>query len=106
MRSWYGSHNSIWSSQLLRTEALRAGARLGIGSDIIEDALETVSLVLPSPSTFSAAGRLLPMALRSFDALHLATAVEIGADLQGMVAYDERLIEATRARGIAVYSPR
>jgi len=48
----------------------------------------------------------LPETLRSLDALHLATAIEIGDDLEGMVVYDDRLIEAARAASITVLSPR
>jgi len=105
MRAWFTSHEAIWSSQLLYTEALRAGSRLGIGTDLVEDALDTMSLVLPSVTTFSTAGRLQPSALRSLDALHLATALEIGDDLEGFVAYDARLVDAARAASIEVVSP-
>jgi uncharacterized protein len=105
MRSWFTSHDAIWSSQLLYTEALRAGARLGIGTDLVEDALDTVSLVLPSATTFSTAGRLQPPVLRSLDAVHLATALEIGDDLEGLVAYDVRLLDAAREASIEVVSP-
>jgi predicted nucleic acid-binding protein len=34
--------------------------------------------------------------LFSRDALHLATAMEIGDDLEGIVIYDERLADAAR----------
>ena len=105
MRSWFTSHDAIWSSQLLYTEALRAGARLGIGTDLVEDALDTVSLVLPSATTFSTAGRLQPTMLRSIDAIHLATALEIGDDLEGLVAYDIRVLDAARRASIDVVSP-
>jgi hypothetical protein len=105
MRAWFTSHDAIWSSQLLRTEALRAGAHLGIGTEVVEDALGTISLVLPSVTTFSTAGRLQPPELRSFDALHLATALEIGDDLEGFVAYDARLVDAARAASLQVVSP-
>ncbi len=105
MRAWYASHSPIWSSQLLHTEALRAGVRLGIEIAIVEEALDTVSMVLPSVTTFFAAGRLLPPELRSLDALHLATAIEIGDDLEGLVAYDDRLIGAARAASIEVITP-
>ncbi|MHB1534472.1 MAG: type II toxin-antitoxin system VapC family toxin [Acidimicrobiales bacterium] len=94
MRKWFRSHAPIWSSQLLYTEALRAGARLGIDIDVVHAALDTVSMVLPSAATFFAAGRLMPVALRSLDALHLATAIEIGDDLEGLVTYDQQLTEA------------
>ena len=106
MRTWFLSHDSVWSSQLLRTEAIRAGSRLGIDAEVIEDALETVSLVLPSVATFFVAGQLPPLSLRSLDALHLATAMEIGDDLEGIVAYDERLADAARAANLEVFVPR
>jgi predicted nucleic acid-binding protein len=48
----------------------------------------------------------LPPSLRTLDALHLATAMEIGDDLEGMVAYDDRLIEAARSASIKVLRPR
>lgn len=106
MRTWFSSHDSVWSSQLLHTEALRAGVRLGIDADVIEGALETVSLVLPSVATFFVAGHLSPPSLRLLDALHLATAMEIGDDLEGIVAYDERLTDAARAASLEVFAPR
>lgn len=106
MREWFSSHDSVWSSQLLHTEALRAGMRLEIDANVIEEALESVSLVLPSVATFFVAGRLLPASLRSLDALHLATAMEIGDDLEGIVTYDERLADAARAASLEVIVPR
>jgi predicted nucleic acid-binding protein len=63
MRECFSSHDSVWSSQLLHTEALRADMRLEIDANFIEEALETVSLVLPSVATFFVAGRLLPSSL-------------------------------------------
>ena len=41
----------------------------------------------------------------SLDALHLAAAVEIGYDIEGIVTYDERLAEAARANGIEAIAP-
>ncbi len=105
MRLWFRSHSPIWSSHLLHTEALRAGMRLGISNDSIEDVLDAVSLILPSSTTFLVAGQLSSSTLRSLDALHLATAMEIGSDLEGMITYDDRLIEAARSTSIKVYSP-
>ncbi|MHB1640964.1 MAG: type II toxin-antitoxin system VapC family toxin [Candidatus Dormibacteria bacterium] len=105
MRRWFLAHSPIWSSQLLWTEAARAGTRLGIGREVVEAALDTVSLVLPSVRTFFEAGRLPPPGLRSLDAVHLATAIEIGDDLEGMVVYDDRLIEAARAASIPIVTP-
>lgn len=105
MRDWFSTHDSVWSSQLLQTEAIRAAGRLGIDRALVEDALETISFVLPSVTTFYSAGRVLPATLRSLDALHLSTALEIGDSLEGMIAYDERLIEAARLASIEVVTP-
>ena len=105
MREWAVIHDSLWSSQLLRTESLRAASRLDISDDAVEIALESVSLILPSVATFYAAGHLAPHSLRSLDALHLATALELGNDLQGIVTYDERLITASKNSSLVVVSP-
>jgi len=105
MREWAVLHDSLWSSQLLRTEALRAARRLALSDDDVETALESVSLIMPSVATFYAAGHLAPHSLRSLDALHLATALEMGDDLTAMVTYDERLITASREASVAVVSP-
>ncbi|HWH97207.1 MAG TPA: hypothetical protein VNS80_02470 [Pseudolysinimonas sp.] len=39
-------------------------------------------------------------------ALHIASALELGDDLSGIVAYDDRLSDAARSHGIAVVAPR
>jgi len=105
MREWFRSHTPVWSSQLLLTEAWRAAIRLDLPDDVVEAALATIWTVLPSATTFYAAGRLSPPVLRSLDAIHLATALEMGADLEGVVGYDERLIAAAKSHGLPVVSP-
>lgn len=106
MRAWFAANATCWSSQLLRTEALRAAHRLAIDDRVVDEALDAVSLVLPGPATFLAAGSLKSSALRSLDALHLATAQELGDDLQGLVAYDARMIEAAEVASMSVVTPR
>ncbi len=105
MRDWYSTHSQCWPSQLLLTEATRAGARLGLGEALVANALDTVGLVLPSGTTYFAAARLPPPELRSLEAHHLATAIEIGSDLEGMVVYDQRLKAAAEAASILTVSP-
>ncbi len=105
LRAWVGEHGPLWSSHLLRTEALRAAARLGVDRRFLEDALEAVSLILPAVSTFLAAGTLEPSELRSLDALHLAAALELGGDLDGLVTYDVRLARAATAASVTVVAP-
>jgi len=54
---------------------------------------------------FDQAGWTEPAELGSLDALHLAAALSLGPDLSGIVAYDERLIEAATRAGITTASP-
>lgn len=42
---------------------------------------------------------------RSADAIHLATALELGPELQAFVAYDTRLADAAKASGLPVHAP-
>ena len=105
MRAWFGSHGSLWSSQVLQTEALRGAFRLGVDADSVEGVLADVSLVLPSTATFAAAARLQPVSLRALDALHLATALELGADLDAIVAYDARMLDGAVSLGIPTVHP-
>jgi predicted nucleic acid-binding protein len=44
--------------------------------------------------------------LRSLDALHLATALEIRDELDGLVTYDGRMAAAAEGLGLAVLAPR
>jgi predicted nucleic acid-binding protein len=51
------------------------------------------------------AARIDPLTLRSLDAVHLATAVALAADIEGMVVYDRRLAQAARDAGLTVWAP-
>jgi predicted nucleic acid-binding protein len=105
MRGWMTSSGPCWSSQLLRSEATRAARRLGVDTAVVNQTLDVVSLVTPAPSTFLLAGSLEPPQLRTLDALHLAAALELGDDLDGLVTYDTRMIDGAQAAGIAVVTP-
>ena len=43
--------------------------------------------------------------LRSLDAIHLASALSIGADLRAVVTYDRRMSDAATSLGLGVESP-
>jgi predicted nucleic acid-binding protein len=53
----------------------------------------------------SSAAALADRDLRTLDAIHIATAVGIGADLQAFVSYDQRLLQAAAEQGLPVVSP-
>ena len=97
--------HELWSSSLLAVEAHRAAMRLGLEADEVDALLDDVSLVLPGTSTFLVARSIGGAELRALDALHLATAVEIGSELESLVTYDRRLAAAAASLGVAVSSP-
>ena len=51
------------------------------------------------------AALLEPATIRSLDALHLATAIEVGDGLDAVVTYDARMAETARSLGLAVMAP-
>ena len=67
--------------------------------------LDSVTLLEVTTSIFVEAGRLDPALLRSLDAVHLAAALSLGDDLDGIVTYDERLATAAESSGVAVTMP-
>jgi uncharacterized protein len=71
----------------------------------VREVLDVLVLVAATGGICDTAGRLAPDQLRSLDAVHLATALELGDDLDGLVTYDDRLTDAAQAYGIAVTAP-
>ena len=95
------------SSVLLRTEALRAVRHLGPDAlATVREGLRRVDLIGIDDRTLDAAGTLEPQVLRTLDAIHLATAMAVGDDLESIVTYDERMVEAARLIGLSTVSPR
>jgi predicted nucleic acid-binding protein len=70
---------------------------------LIEGAMSGIDEQSMTDEVVSVARRIEPLILRSLDALHLATAVLIDADL--VVTYDDRLADACRRNALAVASP-
>lgn len=69
----------------------------------IEDALSGIDERPVSGDVISLARRIEPPILRSLDAIHLASAVLIDADV--VVTYDDRLADACRRNTMAVEAP-
>ena len=67
--------------------------------------LEAVTLTQVTTAVFEQAGRLDPASLRSLDAIHLAAALDLGDDLDGLVTYDSVLARAAASAGIEVTAP-
>jgi predicted nucleic acid-binding protein len=93
------------SSEVVEIEVRRAVRRLGAGAANAADApLAGVSLIPLDDRVRDLAARLDPASLRTLDAIHLATALLVG-DLDAVIAYDQRLIDAAREHGLTVLSP-
>jgi predicted nucleic acid-binding protein len=106
LRSWLASHRERTSSALLRTEALRAVRSSG-ETDLarVRALLDGVVLVPIDDTVLEAAGLLDPAALRTLAAIHIATARYLGSDVEVLVTYDRRMIEAAGRLGLPVSSP-
>lgn len=73
-----------------------------IDLDFVRVVLDTVSLIDITRGDLLTAGTL-PGPLRSNDAIHLATALRVGAD--DMLTYDAELAEASDSAGLSVVCP-
>ena len=107
LAAWLEQHgDEVVSSDLLRTELLRA-TRRGAPQAMprARAVLDAVTLLTLPTSSFERAADLAPELLRSLDAIHLAAALELGDDLDGMVTYDDRLADAARLHAISVVAP-
>lgn len=107
MVRWARAHaNEMFSSDLLRTEALRVARRHSAAA--LAEArhrLTTLDVLTITTATCERAAELDPAILRALDAIHLASAMSIGDELERVVTYDERLVEAARLHGIPTVSP-
>ncbi len=65
-----------------------------------------IAVVEPTEAIRARAALLEPLTLRSLDALHLATALEIGDELDGLVTYDGRMSAAAETFGLMVIAPK
>lgn len=106
LRRYLRRRKPFVASALARAEVARALMPLGEAAlQRGRDVLARVELVRISDRVLNAAGTLLPVELRSLEAIHLATAQQLGADLARVVTYDERMAAAARAIGWSVAVP-
>jgi len=107
-RSWLDEPGrELVASDLVRTELMRAVRRAIPGRVLLaRGVLDALTLLHVTPAVFEEAGRLDPSELRSLDAIHLATALDLGDDLDGLITYDDRLANAAVSHGIAVLAPQ
>jgi hypothetical protein len=94
------------SSALLRAEASRALRQSGPEALILaRQTLRAMDLIAVADSVLDAAGMLEPRVLRTLDAIHLATALTLGDELDAVVTYDARMADGARLLGLPVATP-
>lgn len=94
------------SSILLSVEGRRAARRYGkLASTRAIMALTAITLLALDRPIIEIAGELDPVELRSLDALHLATILSLGDDVERVYCYDTRLANAARSLGMEVAQP-
>jgi predicted nucleic acid-binding protein len=107
LRRYLRRKRPLVTSALSRTEVARA--LLPLGPDAVvrgEEVLRHIDVVRMNDQILRAAGSMLPLELRSLDAIHLATAVALGEDLARVCTYDGRMRAGAGALGLAVVAPQ
>lgn len=94
------------SSALLAVEArrstLRVAAEMLPRTDLLLGEVTQVELTSP---ILESASRLPHRYLRTLDGIHLATALLIQNDIDVLITYDMRLLDAANAHGITTAAP-
>jgi uncharacterized protein len=94
------------TSELSAAEVLRAALRRD--PELIDAARRTlyrIDRIALGSQLVERAGTLTPRGMRTLDALHIASALEIGEELEALVAYDHRLLEGAVAQRLPTVSP-
>ncbi len=108
LRDWLQAQagEPMVTSELGRVEVLRAARRIGGPTPTEARGVVGALDLLPlDHAVQDLACDIAEPLLRALDALHLASAVLLGARLTAFVAYDHRLTAAARAAGLPVATP-
>lgn len=106
LRRFLGDFEIHVSAELARAEVLRA-IRRSQPSAVPRAflAFERLVLIAVTETLLDAAGVLDPPELRTLDAIHLAAARTVSAQLGALLTYDERMAAAAAALGLPVETP-
>jgi hypothetical protein len=100
--------SDLVTSELCRVELARSLLRAAIGPGaqaLAARALEPVELLQMDGVVLDRACEVGPPGLRALDAIHLASALTLGRELDAVVTYDRRLASAAEQVGLRVESP-
>lgn len=104
--AYLADHREQATSVIALVEVRRAVARRpGVSPVRVDDVLGRTTVLALEPPVVERAATVGPATLRTLDAIHLASAAELGSDLEAFVTFDRRLADAARALGMPVASP-
>jgi predicted nucleic acid-binding protein len=84
---------------------VRACRRASVPRDQIDRLRDGLVAIALDDEVRQIAAALDPLPLRTLDAIHLATALSLAAELDRIVTYDARLAEAAEHAGLPVVAP-
>ena len=105
MRRWYVESERVVTSRIGIIETRRACSRQEFDARHLEVILESVETAELTTRIADAAAILGAPTLRTVDAIHVATALQLVPDLDAFVTYDDSLADAARALGLPVVRP-
>lgn len=107
LRRFLSRRQPLVTSALARTEVARA--LMPSGTEAVSrgaDVLQRLQLVRVNERVLREAGSVELAELRSLDAIHLASAQQLGSYVKQIVTYDERMADAATSLGWSVAAPR
>ncbi len=105
LRDHHAAETLLTSSSLAWVEVWRS-LRRAVVPDVFATAHAALAGIAEFPldeAVLRRARRVGPDELRSLDAIHLASAIAVGAE--SMLTYDDRLASAAQSAGLAVAAP-
>jgi len=105
MLAFASARTGIVTSRIGVIEVRRAAARRAHDPAHLERVLRDIGILELDEVVARAASAVEPATIRTLDAIHLASAELIRAELDALVTYDDRLAVAARALGLTVVTP-
>lgn len=105
MLRWYVEAERVVTSRIGIVETRRAAARAPHDIDALRALMASVVVMELDQRVTDRAATVGPTLRRALDAIHLATALELGEGIGAFVTYDDRLAAAARELGLPVVRP-
>lgn len=105
MHRWFVEAERVVTSRVGVVETIRASRRYPHETTHRNRVIDDLEVLELSAEIAWRAGNVRPPSLRTLDAVHVASALALGPELDAFVTYDGRLADAARALGLPVIQP-